>query len=130
MKIIYTFLLSLAFTLSANAEENIVHDDGTGAQITFCFPIYDRLEDTSVVYRTFHISVVRGDKLLLSTELMGKISDDGKFYIGKIVIPSEFVNSAEITLLGGPPDTTRGLSKKLMVRDFRRITRAKSWTEQ
>ena len=130
MKIIYTFLFSLAFALSAVAEESIAHDDGTGARISFCLPIHDTSHNRSVVYSKFRISVVRDGKFLLFADLAGKTSDDGKFFIGKITIPSEFVHSAEIWLLGGPPNTTLGLHKKLMVRDFKKLTRAKSWTEQ
>jgi len=130
MKIIYTFLFSFAFTLSAIAEESIVHDDGTGAQISFCLPIHNTSHGRSVVYSTFRISVVRDGKFLLFADLAGKTSDDGKFFIGRVTIPSEFVHSAEILLLGGPPNTSLGLDKKLMVRDFKRLTRAKSWTEQ
>ncbi len=125
-----TLLLSLSLTLSVIAKENIVYDDGTGAQISFCLPIQDTSNGAPVVYNTFRISIVKDDKFLLCADLAGRTSDDGKFFRGKIIIPSEFVRSAEILLLSSPPNSTRAVNKKLMVRDFKRLKRAKSWTEQ
>lgn len=130
MKIIYTLLLGLSLTVSVLAEESIVYDDGTGAQVSFCLPIQDTLHGRSVVYSTFRISVVKDGKFLLFADLAGKISDDGKFFCGRIIIPSEFVHSAEIVSLGGPPNSSLGMHEKLMVRDFKRVKRKKSWTEQ
>jgi hypothetical protein len=129
MKLILSILL-LCLTFPALAEESIIHDDGTGAQISFCLPIQDKSDGRSVDYKTFRISVVKDNKFLLLADLAGKTSDDGKFFIGKIIIPSNFVDSAEILLLGGPPNSTLGVTKKLNVRDFKKVKRKKSWTDQ
>ena len=128
MKLICTLLLSLTF--SVFAEDSIIHDDGTGAQISFSLPIQDTSGGRTVNYETFRISVVKDGKFLLFADLAGKTSDDGRFFNGKIVIPSKFVDSAEILLLGGPPNSTLGVTKKLNVRDFKNVKRKKSWTDQ
>ena len=128
MKLILCALLSLTFP--ALAEESIIHDDGTGAQISFCLPIQDTSGGRTVTYKTFRISVVKDSKFLLLADLEGKTSDDGKFFVGKIIIPSKFVDSAEILLLGAPPNSTLGISKRMKVRDFKIVKRKKSWTEQ
>ena len=129
MKVILSILL-LNFSLSALANGNVIHDDGTGAQISFCLATREKSDGRIVEYKTFRISVTKDEKFLLLADLTGKTSDDGKFFIGEIIIPSHFVDSAEILLLGGPPNSTLGVTKKMKVRDFKQIKRKKSWTEQ
>lgn len=130
MKTIWVLSLLLTFTVPVLAEESVVHDDGTGAQISFCLPTQEASDDRLVVFSTFRISVVKDGKFLLFSDLAGKTSDDGTLFRGRIIIPSEFVQSAEILLLGSPPNSSLGVTKKLLVRDFKRLQREKSWTEQ
>lgn len=110
--------------------ENIVHDDGTGAQLSFSLPVHGKWNDMNVEYGTFRILVVKDDKFLLFADLVGAITNDGNFFFGRIIIPSHFVDSAEILLLGSPANSSLGVSKKLKVSHFERVARKKSWTEQ
>jgi hypothetical protein len=112
------------------ASENVIHDDGTGAQISYSIPTKGEQDGTKVEYSGFRLTVTKEKKFLLFTDLPGHVSEDGKFFQGSIIIPSEFVKTAEIIVLGSPPDSTMGLSKKLNVREFKRIEREKSWTDQ
>ena len=119
-----------ASALEPAAHESVVHDDGTGAQISFCLATHGKWKEKDVEYTHFNISVAKGGKLLLLTRLSGQVTDDGQYFRGKIVIPSEFVALAEITLLGGVPNSSMGASEKVKVSDFKKIARKKSWTEQ
>ena len=129
MKGIFSILL-LSLSLSALANENVIHDDGTGAQISFYLPAREKSDGRIVEYKTFRISVQKDDKFLLLADLKGKVIDDGKFFMGTIIIPSHFVDSAEILMSGATPNSTMGVTKKIKVRDFNQIKRKKSWTEQ
>ncbi|MGD0089289.1 MAG: hypothetical protein ABSE73_05155 [Planctomycetota bacterium] len=116
----------------AFAEESVVHDDGTGAQISFYLPTHDKdkLEGVEIEYTTFRIFVKKDDKILLLADLVGKKTDDGKYFFGEIIIPSDFIASAEILLCGGIPHTSRGMHNTLKVSDFKKVLRKKCWTEQ
>jgi len=120
----------LLAAVPAKATDNIVHDDGTGAQISFRLPTHGKQDGLRVEYTTFRMAVVNDDKFLLFTDLSGAKTKDGEIFFGKIIIPSDLVKSAEILMLGSPPNSSRGIRKKLQVSTFRRITRAKSWTDQ
>lgn len=76
------------------------------------------------------IAVVKDDKFVLFTRLSGAKTKDGETFFGKIIIPSELVESAEIEMLGSPPNSSLGVRKKLKVSTFRKIIREKSWTDQ
>jgi hypothetical protein len=129
MRWIYIILFfSLGWSLSA--EENIIHDDGTGAQISFCLPKQGKVENRAVDYHTFRVSVVREGKFLLFADLAGKTSEDGKFFRGQIIIPSDFINSARILCLGNFSNSTLSTTKELRVNNFERIRQAKSWTDK
>ncbi len=110
--------------------ESIVYDDGTGANILFYLPIHDTWNGKEIEYSVFAITVVKDGKFLLSTRLTGAKTADGKVFFGHVIIPSIFIDSAEIGLSGSPPNSSFGVSKKLNVRDFKRVVRKKSWTEQ
>ena len=116
--------------LSAFASECVIYDDGIGAQITFNLPTRGEWNGKKVEYTTFRIFVAKGEKILLLSDLPGKYTDNGSYFSGKIIIPSEFIDSAEILLLGGPPNSSLGVENKLKVREFKRISRKKSWAEQ
>lgn len=114
----------------ALSDENIIHDDGTGAQISFWLPTHGKKLDRKVVYTTYRIIVTKDDKYLLFTDLCGIKTDDGKTFFGKIIIPSEMIDSAEIVMLGFPANSSLGVHEKLKVSDFKRTYRNKSWTVQ
>jgi hypothetical protein len=122
--------MTLLAVAPAIAGENVVHDDGTGAQISFYLPLYSEQDGKKVEYTTFRITVVKDDKFLLFADLSGTKSEDGKTFFGTIIIPSDFVSSAEILMLGSPPNSSLGIQKKLKVNSFRKIERNKSWTDQ
>ena len=131
MKIARILLGVILMTASLGfAGENIVYDDGTGAQIEFCLPIHDKWQDRDIEYSIFNIIVSKNDKFLLLAPLLGSKTDDGKLFCGKIIIPSTLVPLAEISMSGGPLLSTLGVSKKMKVADFKKIMRKKSWTEQ
>jgi len=51
-----------------------------------------------VAFRTSRIYVVKDNKFLLLADLAAKTSDGGELVVGTIVIPSAFVDSANILL--------------------------------
>jgi len=114
----------------ALSNENVIHDDGAGAQISFYLPTHGKKIGHDVVFTTYRIIVTKDDKYLLFTDLNGVKTDDGKAFWGKIIIPSEMIGSAEILMLGSPSNSSLGVQKKLKVSEFKRIYREKSWTEQ
>jgi len=115
---------------AAFANENIVHDDGTGAQISFFLPTHDKLESLEIEYTSFNIIVVKDGKFLLLEDLSGSKTEDGKAFCGKIIIPSDLIDSAEIGMRGSPRSASVGIQKRLKVSTFKRIRREKSWTDQ
>lgn len=130
----FTFTKKVAMTLlavvPAMAGENVVHDDGVGAQISFNLPVYAKQDGKKIEYTTFRITVVKDDKFLLFADLSGAKTKDGKTFFGKIIIPSDLVNSAEILMLGSPQNSSLGIQEKLKVSSFRKVKRKKSWTDQ
>jgi hypothetical protein len=112
--------------------ENVVHDDGTGAQISFALPVNDKVDGKDVTFTTFRLVVRKAGKFLLFTDLPGKTNEDGKTFSGKIIIPSEMIGTAEILMLGSHPNpkSSRGVQKEIKVSTFKVIKRDKSWTEQ
>jgi hypothetical protein len=120
----------MMITASIRAEENIIHDDGTGAQICFHLPTRDIKDGRMIEYTTFSITVVKNDKFLLLTGLTGSKTEDGKTFYGDIIIPSNFVDSAEIIMAGSPLNSSLGVSNKIRVNTFKKIYRNKSWTDQ
>jgi hypothetical protein len=113
------------------ADDNVVHDDGTGAQITFSLPTHGNQDGRRVEYTTFRIAVMKEDKFLLLADLAGKKSEDGNTFSGKIIIPSETVASAEILMLGSvSPNSSIGITKNVKVSGFKRVPRKKSWTDK
>ena len=115
---------------AAFANENIVHDDGTGAQISFFLPTHDKRGSLEVEYTSYNIIVVKNGRFLLLEDLSGSKTEDGKAFFGKIIIPSEFIDSAEIGMWGSPRNSSLGIEKKLKVSTFKKILREKSWTDQ
>jgi len=95
------------------AGDNIVYDDGTGAQISFHLPVYGDHHGKKVEYTTFRIVVVKDGRFLLFADLTGAKTGGGKTFAGKIIIPSELVASAEIIMLGCPPNSSYAVQKKL-----------------
>jgi hypothetical protein len=112
------------------ASENIVHDDGTAAQISFYLPTQDNQDGREIKYTKFRIVVVKDDRLYLFADLTGSKTEDGKVFFGKIIIPSGLIDSAEILMLGYPRNSSHGVKKKLKVSTFRKVTRDKSWSDQ
>jgi len=123
-------VIMLLAAIPAFAEENVVYDDGVGAQISFCLPIQETDNGQEVQYSSFKISVEKGGKFLLLADLAGAKSKDGSNFVGKLIIPSELVASAEITIFGSPLKSSRAVQKTFRVSSFKKITRAKSWTEE
>jgi hypothetical protein len=115
---------------AAFANENIVHDDGTGAQISFFLPTHDKQGSLEVEYTSYNIIVVKNGRFLLLEDLSGSKTEDGKAFFGKIIIPSEFIDSAEIGMFGSPRSASIGIEKRLKVSTFKKILREKCWTEQ
>ena len=98
--------------------------------ICYCLPTRVVVDDELLKISSFGVSVVKDDKFRLSTDLPGKLAEDGKTFRGSLIIPAEFVNSAVIGLSGSIGNSSRGGSKTLRVRDFKMVTREKCWTEQ
>lgn len=109
------------------ADENIVHDDGTGAQISFYLPTDGKEGGEEVEYSTFRIMVVKDGKFLLFTDLAGSKSEDGNVFFGKIVIPSGLIGSAEFVMLGSPRNSSLGMERRLKVSTFKKDIRDKCW---
>jgi hypothetical protein len=76
--------------------------------------------------------VSKDDKCLLFIDLAGSKSEDGTTFSGRIIIPSEFVEKAEILILDSYSNSmpSFGVERKLKVGTFKRIMREKSWTDQ
>ncbi len=129
MKLLLVAIMPLA-AVPASANDNVVHDDGTGAQISFQLPTHGKQDGRYVEYTTFRIAVMRDDKFLLLADLAGRKTEDGKTFFGKIIVPSELIGSAEILMLGSPPNSSMGVARKLKVSTFKRVTREKSCTDQ
>jgi hypothetical protein len=128
--IILTVMLAMAVPVIA--DESVVHDDGTGAQISYNLPTHGKQDGQDVEYTTFRIAVRKDGKFLLFTDLAGTKTDDGKTFSGRIVIPSGLLETAEILMLGSHPNpvSSRGVETRLTVSTFKRIKREKSWTDQ
>jgi len=122
--------IALIAAVPVLAYENVVHDDGTGAQISFYLPTQGKQHGQEVEYTTFRITVVKDNKFLLCADLAGTKTEDGKTFFGKIIIPSDLIGSAEILMLGSPRNSSLGIEMKLKVSTFKKITREKSWTDQ
>lgn len=122
-------VLVLVSTAWVVAQENLVCDDGTGAQITYCLPVRGEDHGQPVDYGSFRISAERNGKFLLLADLPGKIGTGGSNFVGKIIIPSDLVAVAEIIAFGAPPNSSRGVEKRIKVSELKRVSRAKSWTE-
>jgi len=126
-------VLAVASCLALGAAldmRNVVYTDGTGAMICYSLPTSDVADDEPVRFHTFRIAVVADGKFRLAVDLPGKMARDGERYSGTVIIPAEFVESAEILLVGSIGNSSRGETKKLKVRDFKQVTREKCWTEQ
>ena len=128
--ILLVALLLLLSGASSFAEESIIYDDGTGAQISYYLPAQVIQDGRHVEYKNFNIHVVKDNKFLLLAILTGSITKSGKYFFGTVIIPSSFIDSAEIILLGSPPNSGLGVSKTIQLRTLRRIHRNKSWTDQ
>ncbi len=111
------------------AGESVIYDDGVGAKISFYLPIHEHHDGQRVEYTTFRLTVIRDGRILLMTDLAGARSEDGKSFSGNIIIPSEYLNAAEILMLGSRHNSTLGVQKRLAVSSFRITKRDKSWTE-
>jgi hypothetical protein len=129
---LFILTVVLVLTVPAIADESVVFDDGTGAQVSYNLPTHGKQDGQDVEYKTFRIVVRRDGKFLLFTDLAGARTEDGKTFSGKIVIPSGFIETAEIVMLGSHPNpmSSRGVETKLKVNTFKIISRAKSWTDQ
>lgn len=128
MKSFYILLLLTPFIIFA--KESVIHDDGTGAKISFFLPTHSKWKGKDIEYTTFRISVKKNEAFLLFFDLPGKKTNDGQYFAGTIIIPSNFINFAEIILLGSPKNSSIGITKKLKVMDFKKIIQKKSWTKE
>jgi len=122
--------IMLGIAVPAHADDNIVHDDGVGAQISYRLPRDDVRDGQAVQYTTLRIAAVKDGKFLLLVDLAGSKSEDGKSFSGKVIIPSELIASAEFLMLGSLRNSSRGAEKKTKISTFKRVVRAKSWTDQ
>lgn len=129
MRPLLLFVLMTA-AMPVFAEKNIIYDDGSGAQISFSLPTREIKDGQIIEYRTYRISVRKNGKFLLLTDLAGSKTKDGITFEGTVIIPSAFIDSAEIIMLGSPPNSSLGVVKTVKVSTFKTVHRAKSWTDQ
>lgn len=121
---------AIELAAGGHANETVVFDDGIGAKVDFRLPSRGTHLGRTVYFTTYRISASKDDRLVLLTDLPGRMTDDGKWFEGSIIIPSELVSSAEIIALGSFANSSMGLNQRLLVREFRRISRQKSWTDR